>query len=520
MYQKHLKILLIEDNLAEAELIEELLAEVIPSQFELNSVKRLGDGLEYLLKNRFDIILLDLSLPDSQGMDTLVQMKARSPTLPIIVLTALNDETVAIEAVRQGAQDYLVKGKFEGDLLVRAIRYAMERQCIEDKLRQQAERERLMGRMLEQIRSSLNLQEILETTVEEVRQLLKPDRVAIYQCQSHSSKKIVAESIDRDCLKFFQFSQQIYLDSQSIDSSNSPDRDGDSSSKDIIKAKLTVPIWQNEAIVENNLFAPLVESTKIPENPDSDRESSQSVRSIANEETQQFFERSPDCQLIKRDRISNKLWGELVALNYHESRQWEEWEIKFLQQLASQVAIAIQQSELYRKLHELATQDGLTKVANRRYFDRVLDLEWQRLAREEKPLSLILCDIDFFKVYNDYYGHTRGDSCLQKVAAAIKESAKRPADLVARYGGEEFAIILPDTPADGAIEVAQKVRDRIENLHIAHEKSSVARYVTLSLGVATNIPNCDRSPITLIEAADRALYRAKDKGRNQIYELR
>ncbi|MGK7928845.1 MAG: diguanylate cyclase [Spirulina sp.] len=166
-------------------------------------------------------------------------------------------------------------------------------------------------------------------------------------------------------------------------------------------------------------------------------------------------------------------------------------------------------------LQRLATFDGLTQVANRRCFDETLEREWRRMMREEEPLSLVLCDIDRFKPYNDTYGHQAGDDCLQKVAAAMAEAAQRPGDLVARYGGEEFALILPSTPSYGAVTVAKNIRKALKNLKIPHEKSRTG-YITISVGIASLIPTTRSSCAGLLESADRALYQAKNEGRDRI----
>ncbi|WP_413166381.1 diguanylate cyclase domain-containing protein [Capilliphycus salinus ALCB114379] len=168
-------------------------------------------------------------------------------------------------------------------------------------------------------------------------------------------------------------------------------------------------------------------------------------------------------------------------------------------------------------LFGLATLDGLTQIPNRRSFDETLNQEWLRLCREKKSLFLILCDVDYFKKYNDTFGHIAGDECLKKVAQTLDEVIRRPADLVARYGGEEFAIILPNTSSEGAIHVAQRIQEAVEALAIPHSASLVSSYVTLSMGIAGGIPHCDLSPVCLIEIADQALYQAKIEGRNRFF---
>ncbi|MEO1593127.1 MAG: diguanylate cyclase [Cyanobacteria bacterium J06632_22] len=219
-----------------------------------------------------------------------------------------------------------------------------------------------------------------------------------------------------------------------------------------------------------------------------------------------------------------KVWGCLALGHRNPDQAWTHAQLAFANTIGAEVAIAIQQSLLYEKLQQanaeleaLALTDSLTQLANRRQFDRHLAKEWQRLSREQKPLSLILCDIDYFKRYNDLYGHPTGDRALSQVAQALVQASRRPADLVARYGGEEFAVVLPNTSTRGAYKVAQAVSQQIEKLNIQHEGSEVSNRLTATLGIATVIPSRDLRLHDLVEAADMALYYAKNHGRNRIY---
>lgn len=168
------------------------------------------------------------------------------------------------------------------------------------------------------------------------------------------------------------------------------------------------------------------------------------------------------------------------------------------------------QSDLLRAL---AMNDGLTGVANRRQFDDMLDRAWRQCLREQTPLSLIMIDVDFFKRYNDHYGHQAGDSCLRAVAQGLAGTIGRPHDLLARYGGEEFAGLLPNTSHEGACIAAQHMLDAVEALTIEHLASDIRPHVTLSLGVATLIPTATGSSTALLAAADGQLYHAKKSGR-------
>ncbi len=167
-------------------------------------------------------------------------------------------------------------------------------------------------------------------------------------------------------------------------------------------------------------------------------------------------------------------------------------------------------------LKRMALVDGLTQIANRRCFDETLEKEWCRLGRNQKPLSLLLGDIDFFKKYNDHYGHQAGDDCLHQVAQTLAQTVHRSADLAARYGGEEFVLLLPDVDLAGALHVGQKALSAIERLGIEHLKSEVSQVVTISIGAATLTSSQGRNPSELISLADVALYQAKELGRNQL----
>ncbi|MCR4303598.1 MAG: diguanylate cyclase [Gallionella sp.] len=167
-------------------------------------------------------------------------------------------------------------------------------------------------------------------------------------------------------------------------------------------------------------------------------------------------------------------------------------------------------------LQRLSTLDGLTGIANRRHFDATLQSEWKMGLRQKTPLSLIMVDIDFFKKFNDGYGHQGGDDCLKEVAQTLDETISRPGDFIARYGGEEFVIILPRTDAKGAAVIAEQLRANVEAKHIAHAYSSVADHVSISLGIATMKPDNSGKPENLIAKADEALYKAKEAGRNRF----
>lgn len=322
MLTAHLKILMIDDDEQDVEIVRELLGVNQGLPVDLLHCPTLVSGMELLNSNStIDLVLLDLCISGTIGLEVFHQFNQAFPAIALIILSGNADEEIALQAMQEGAQDYLVKGRFTSSHLRRSIQYAVERQSL-----------------------------LLE-----------------------------------------------------LDAKN-----------------------------------------------------------------------------------------------------------QTLQSLSQQLEVANHQ------LEQLAIMDGLTQVNNRRRFDEVFLSEWNRLCRENNPLSLIMGDVDHFKAYNDTYGHQDGDACLRLVAQAITKVAKRPADCVARYGGEEFAVILPNTDLAGATLVAEHICSAIQALEIPHESSSVGDHVSMSLGVASQVPDENVAPSLLIEAADRALYVAKEQGRNRV----
>jgi diguanylate cyclase (GGDEF)-like protein/PAS domain S-box-containing protein len=216
-----------------------------------------------------------------------------------------------------------------------------------------------------------------------------------------------------------------------------------------------------------------------------------------------------------------QVWGLLIVHACSTCRHWEADELELLQQVAQQLAIALQQSALHQQLlaanqelEYLSTTDGLTRIANRRRFDHTLTVEWQRAHREQQELTLILCDIDHFKQYNDTYGHPAGDDCLIGVAQTLQGCVNRSTDCVARYGGEEFGVILPQTNLAGAIVIVQHMQAAIAALHITHHTHPTSPHVTLSFGIAVAMPSSSLTVGELLKRADLALYQAKQAGRD------
>jgi diguanylate cyclase (GGDEF)-like protein len=209
--------------------------------------------------------------------------------------------------------------------------------------------------------------------------------------------------------------------------------------------------------------------------------------------------RQMDAMQVAIDRSTQQLQAEVFA------RQQQSAELQLLHR---QLQVANQE------LSSLAYLDGLTQVANRRQFDRSLAQEWQRLRREKSSMALVLCDVDHFKAFNDFYGHVAGDDCLRQVARTLTESLQRSSDEVARYGGEEFAILLPNTEMVGAVRLVERIQQEIAKAKITHGKGGAREWITLSFGIASCVPSFAMSFADLLTAADRAMYHSKEQGRN------
>ncbi|NET27208.1 PAS domain S-box protein [Okeania sp. SIO1I7] len=426
-----------------------------------------------------------------------------------------------------------------------------ERKQAENYLQRQTQQEQLIRKITERIRQSLNLSEILQKAVDEVRNILQAERVIIQRKILDKSIIVLAESLapGKPSMLDWEFNDYIITTQQFIqekkldtiiavtDIYQSTVKLSYTNLLDFfqIKACLIMPIFiQKSTTIEEGRRKKEEGRKKKEEGRRKKKEGrrknwmGQTLANCQNRVDGGVLnpkEKDQEKSLVVGANSSkdDTFWGILFAHNCSNKRQWEQWEINLLDQLRIQLEIAIQQSQLYQQLqnanhelYQLATLDGLTKIANRRCFDRYLEKEWLRMGREKKPLSLIMCDIDFFKKYNDTYGHQKGDECLQQVAKAISKVVKRSTDLVARYGGEEFAIILPNTNLEGAIHIANIVQQEVYKLQIPHRNSPIYQQVTLSLGVSSMIAFPEATYKSLIAAADRALYQAKQRGRNQV----
>lgn len=351
-----------------------------------------------------------------------------------------------------------------------------ERKQLEELLQSQVQKEEALNRVIQIIRNSLDLSTIFSTAVIDIGELLEVEQVAITQFLPEQKVWVPVAEYRRNSTINSLLRLKI------------PDRENPISSQ---LKKFKIVQLNDTSICQDDINHSLAQTY-------------------------------PGAWLLIPLHFNCMTWGSLTLLK-SQQYSWQESEIEIAREIADQLAMAIYQSELYHQLQaaneelkKLATIDGLTQIANRRRFDEYLNLEWLRLRREKAKLSLILFDIDYFKLYNDTYGHLAGDDCLRQVAIAISEISRRPADLFARYGGEEFAMILPYTDLSGATHLAEMIRLTIHSLKIPHSQSLVSNSITVSVGVACMIPNAESLPQDLINAADQALYTAKQEGRDRV----
>lgn len=360
-------------------------------------------------------------------------------------------------------------------------------------LRAASQQQMILFNLISEIRESLDLDTLFKTTAKEVRKALESDRVGIFRFDPESNY-CYGEFVSESVLPVYDSALSIKVNDYCFGE------------------QYAIHYQQGRMQVLTDIYNAGLKDCHI-------------------QVLEQFQIKA---QIIMPLIMGSKLWGLLCIHQCENSREWTPTEIRFVKQLAAQFSVALEHSHLLAqtrsqthelgqtldalqeanlKLERLARLDGLTQIPNRRYFDEFLDQEWRRMAREKQFLSLIMLDVDYFKLYNDFYGHQARDKCLIQIAHAAQQILKRPADLLARYGGEEFAVILSNTDKSGACEVAAQIQSAIKALGIPHP-SGKEEIVTISLGVATQIPSFDQTLHTFIDRADRALYQAKQKGRD------
>lgn len=432
-----------------------------------------------------DLILLDINMPEMNGYELCQQIKAdkRTSDIPVIFVSAMDDGMDKVRAFTVGGADYIAK-PFEPLEVLARIQHQLRLRETQIKLQAHNTQLRLLLSATQAINAASDLESALIAMLETVCKTIgweygqavipSPDGTEMVWIQGWYAvddrfKKFRESNSDLIFTPNLGLVGRVWISQQPEWIEDLGEVSGDrfiaaqSAFQVGLRTALGVPIVCDGMVVAILVF---LRCQQTPFQP----ETVELVNAVA---TQVGF-------MIQRKKAEAALW------------------------------------EANRQLERLASLDGLTQVANRRRFDEFLAQEWRRSLRDQQPLALILCDVDYFKPYNDYYGHQEGDACLQRIAQAMEQSVRRPADLVARYGGEEFAVVLPNTDSEGAITVAKSIQQTIQMLQLPHARSQVSPYITLSLGISSLVPQPENSIGRLISLADEALYEAKQRGRDRI----
>jgi diguanylate cyclase (GGDEF)-like protein len=444
-------ILLVDDIPENLQLLSDLL---IKLGYVVRSVTSGRMALKTVKVKRPDVILLDIKMPEMDGYQVCQALKADEDLrgIPVIFISALDDVFDKVAAFNSGGVDYITK-PFQIEEVVARLENQLTIQRQQRLLEQEVSNRRETQEVLYQSRALLS--SVLNSSL---------DGIAAMQAVRNPA---TGDIEDFRCLVVNPVIARVF----------------ERSREDMI-GKLVLKKLLNH--IQPELFQSFVNIVETGEPLEQD-----------------FYYPSGESS-----------WYHFVAVKLGDGFAITIRDITG----RKQTELALQDAN--EKLELLANLDGLTQVANRRCFNSRLESEWQSLAKQKLPLSLILFDIDAFKLYNDYYGHLAGDDCLLKIAQAVyqfirRQDINRPIDLVARYGGEEFVLLLPNTDLAGAIKVVSRIQEVIHKLEIPHTESQVRDIVTVSLGVASLIPTLEVKPDKLIAYADKALYDAKQQGRDR-----
>ena len=429
---------------------------------DIHEASDCSSGIAKMKSINIDCVLIDYKLPDATGLEVLEELRIMNRNnIPLILLTGMGNEQLATEVMKRGASDYLSKSKLNGESLVRSINNAIQLRSIEQKV---CVAEQALAD------SEKSYRTIVET-VSDVIFRLGPDQKVEFvnpaiRFFGYDPSELVGHSID----KFID----VPPDDQGFISKIATQAVGPLST-----SNLEVNIKESIMDGEVRLIPVLLDAFGLWNVPD-----------------EEVFKNDVDKQFL----------GTLcIARNIMEIKAVEDELLQTQHRLMDTVD----------ELKKISTFDGLTGIANRRFFDEYSEKEWRRAQRDKQSFTVVMIDLDCFKSYNDTYGHQRGDACLKEVAEVFKNSMKRPSDLAARYGGEEFVLTLPETDKEGGYKLAEQLRQKIIALKLEHENNACGNEVTISLGVATVVAEPGMLFPDLIVQADNALYEAKKSGRNR-----
>ncbi|MFP4379510.1 MAG: diguanylate cyclase [Candidatus Sumerlaeia bacterium] len=535
--EKTINVLLVEDDEDDSLLLREKLA-ISESlvHFDIQTVHKCADAIQALKASAFDIMLLDLGLPDSKGLETLERILDTDSRIPIVVMTGMDDLELSIRSVQLGAQDYILKGELSSGSLIRTMSHAIERKRIQEELRSanrtileqqqellEEERVKVLMQMAgatahelnQPLQSLMGFVELLndgkgseeenEQALDFIKQSAEKMRNIVsriqtlhrYETKAKANTKqsavefagvhhllLVEDSDDSAArLEIMLSKYEKYLKLHRARSYNEAQRKIKEHEYDLILCDYALPDGTGLDLVEQTRASMAISPPFIMiTGKGSEKLAVESVHRGVYD----YFSKSE----IDRDALSRSIWTTLERTRLEHSIQIAQ-----------------------KRIAEMATQDELTGLHNRRYFMEALKMEWERAKRYKHPMTLGMLDLDRFKQVNDTYGHPVGDHVLRKTGELFREML-RTSDIVGRYGGEEFIFVLGNTPLENSRTLAERIRERLA--HISFQDNHGATFsITCSIGLAS-ISDDIKSPSELIEAADHALFEAKEKGRDRV----
>jgi len=493
------RVLAIEDNPADLRLLKVQLSEARSMDFEVVEAQTMKEALEQLPSDRFDVVLLDIHLPDSFGVEGIQKILATPDAPPVIVLTGLDNEEIGLQALSLYAQDYLVKGKINSDALARCIRYAIQRDQADQTVRR-------MNAELAQRVSELRI----------ANENLSASRLAALNLADDAIH--AHEEAEQARSELARTSEQFHVTLTSIgDGVISVNIDGGITFLNPVAAALTG--WVPEKALSmplSRVFQVLNEKSRLPAEDIVGR-SLKERRTITMTDNTVLINKGGSEIPIENSaapilNAAGNLLG--VVLVFHDVTE------KRLAQetlLAHKDLLEITNRELQNSLEReklLARTDSLTGLYNFRHFFELANHELSAARRYQHPLAILMFDVDKFKQINDICGHTAGDNALMWIARTTS-AHMRAVDVLARYGGDEFIILMPETNAQQSLQIAERIRESAAALHLETEKGTLN--ITLSIGIAEAFSEAqDENIETIIQRADKALYMAKTNGRNCV----
>ncbi|MBE9141943.1 GGDEF domain-containing response regulator [Planktothrix mougeotii] len=462
-------ILIIDDKLENLKVLSEILKQ---QGYKVRQAINGISALRAIQSSPPDLILLDIKMPEMDGYEVCQKLKQDSQTqeIPIIFISALNEVWDKVRAFQLGGVDYINK-PFQVEEVIARIetQFIIQRQKKQLQAEieyRQAQEERLKEEIQHRLAKEKQLQEEIQRR-KETEEILYQSRALIQSVLNTSMDGIAA----------FQS----------------------------IRNTMTGKIMDFRCLVVNPIIGQILKQDR-----------SKLMGKIILKKLLKKIDSSLFEKFVNLVETGTPLIDDI----FYHSDDTQGWYHFIAVRLGDGFSIAIRditdRKKIELDLSRWAKLDGLTQIANRHYFEEFLNIEWQRHLQEQKPISLILCDVDYFKAYNDTYGHLEGDDCLKKVAQAIDQVIQHPGNLLARYGGEEFVIILTQTNLLEAGKIATDIQTSIRILNIPHSQSQVSELLTLSFGISSLIPTPENSTFILIKSADQALYQAKQQGRNCI----